>query len=856
MPATATLGENAESAAGHARRVSFDVVGMHCAGCAAAVRRRLAAVPGVREAQVSLATRRAVVEAEPRALEALIGAVREAGYDVGLETVGLAVQDLRHAAGVARLEAELRAVPGVVQAAANPAAETARVTLVRGLAGPEALAAAVARAGLGLAAPIVEPDRLARERETVRREVRDLARKASLAAVVALVATVASLPLMGGHAAAEADLLTRLLMPLDDALAGALPWLYGLDPAVLRWTLLVLTLPVLGWAGRGIYSAAWRGLRHRTADMNTLIAIGTLAALAYSLVATVAPGLFAAAQLAPDVYYEAVAAIIALVLLGRLLEARAKGRTGEALRRLAELGAKAARVVRDGLEVEVPVAEVAVGDVVVVRPGDRLPVDGVVSEGTTAVNEAMLTGEPVPVRKQAGDPVHAGTLNTTGAFTYTATKVGRDTALAQIVRLVEEAQGSRAPVQRLADRVAAVFVPAVIAVAVAAFVVWYDVGPSPAILFATIAFVTVLVIACPCALGLATPTAVMVGAGRGAELGVLVKGGAALETAARVDVVVLDKTGTLTEGKPVVTDVVPVTGEPGEVGAVLRLAAAVERRSEHPLAQAIVAEAEARQIEAPPCALFEATEGRGAAGTVDGARVQVGSAAYLIEAGVDIGPFTDALDALAARARTPVLVAVDGAPVGLLGLADPIKPTAVAAVRRLRAMGLDLLLVTGDVRKTAIAVAGEVGIDRVEAQLLPAAKVEVVRRLQAEGRRVAMVGDGINDAPALAAADVGIAIGTGTDVALEAADILLVSGDVRALPTALQLARRTMRTIRQNLFWAFAYNVAGIPIAAGVLYPIAGVLLSPAVASAAMAFSSVTVVTNSLRLRRFRGAAA
>ncbi|MFI5280600.1 MAG: copper-translocating P-type ATPase, partial [Gemmatimonadales bacterium] len=538
---------------------------------------------------------------------------------------------------------------------------------------------------------------------------------------------------------------------------------------------------------------------------------------------------------------------------------------GETLRHLAALGAKTARLLRGDTEEDIPISEVVVGDLLRVRPGEKIPVDGIVREGASAVNEAMLTGEPVPAAKAEGDDVFAATINTTGALTLEATRVGKATALAQIMQLVEEAQGSRAPVQRLADRIAGVFVPIVITLAIAAFVIWYDLGPEPAALFATIAFVTVLIIACPCALGLATPTAIMVGTGRGAEHGVLIKGGSALEAAAGVDVVVLDKTGTITEGRPAVTDVITaadvrpwrnesVEGKPEpamDADTVVRLAAAVERRSEHPLAAAIVREAERRGLELPDVAQFEAVAGRGAHAQLEGHQVTVGSAQHLIEEGVDIGPFTDAIDTLAARARTPVLVAVDERPVGLLGLADPIKPTAVAAVRRMRKMGLRLLLVTGDIRKAAIAVGGEVGIDDVESQMLPAGKVAVVRQLQAEGHRVAMVGDGINDAPALAAADVGIAIGTGTDVALDAADILLMRGDLGTLVASLELARRTMQTIRQNLFWAFAYNVIGIPVAAGLLYPVAGVMLSPVFASLAMALSSVTVVTNSLRLRSF-----
>ena len=840
-------------------RLTVPIVGMTCAGCVSAVRRGLERTPGVREANVNLATNKASVELdEGTPLPALVDAVRGAGYDVGTETAGLPIEGLRFVPNAGPLEAAVQGVPGVLAAAANPAAEELRVTFVPGVASAADIEQAARAAGFVVAAPLGVADPVARERALRAREIRDLSWRAALAGFVALVAMVASMPLLSGtRAGASADLFTRLLMPLDGALRRALPFLYDLDRRALTGGLFVLTLPVVFWAGRTFYVSAWRGFRHRTADMNTLIGLGTGAAMLYSTVATFAPSLFTSSGLPADVYFEAVSAIIALVLVGRLLEARAKGRTGEALRRLIALAPTTARLMRDEVERDIPVAEVEVGDTLRVKPGERIPVDGVIAAGHTAVDESMLTGEPMPITKREGAEVAGGTMNTTGSFLMTVTRVGRDTALAQIVRLVEEAQGSRAPVQRLADRIAAVFVPVVIALALVGFVGWFDAGPAPAFLYATIAFVTVLIIACPCAMGLATPTAIMVGTGRGAERGVLIKGGTALEAAAAIDCIVLDKTGTVTEGRPAVvsTRTLPWPGVPDSEAEredeMVRLAAAVEALSEHPLAAAIVHEARTRGLEIPAAALFESHEGRGVLAVVEGRRVAVGSAAFLIELGVDVGPLTDAVDTLAARARTPVLVAVDAVPAGLLGMADPIKPSAVGAVRQLRKMGLRVLLVTGDMRKVAIAVAGETGIDEVESQILPAGKVEIVRRLQRSGHRVAMVGDGINDAPALAAADLGMAIGTGTDVAIEAADVVLMRGDLRAAVTALELSRRTMRTIRQNLFWAFAYNVVGIPIAAGALFPLWGVLLSPVIASAAMAFSSVTVVTNSLRLRRF-----
>jgi Cu+-exporting ATPase len=551
------------------------------------------------------------------------------------------------------------------------------------------------------------------------------------------------------------------------------------------------------------------------------------------------------------VYFEAAAVIIALVLLGRLLEARAKGQTGEAIRRLMGLQARTARVVRAGGEVDVPVEAVAAGDVVLVRPGEKIPVDGTVTEGASAVDESMLTGESLPVEKKAGDAVYGATINGLGSFRFRATKVGRETALAQIVKLVQEAQGSKAPIARLADRISGIFTPVVMAIAAAAFVAWFALSPADVRLsHALVAAVSVLIIACPCALGLATPTAVLVGTGKGAELGVLIKGGEPLEVAHRLDTIVLDKTGTVTQGKPVVTDVVPVTGTAEEL---LRLAGAVEGASEHPLAAAVVAEARRRGVAVPAATGFLARAGHGVDATVEGRRVLLGNARLLTEAGVEVGSVAARLEALAAEGKTPVLVAADGALLGLVAVADPVKPEAAEAIGLLKGLGLRVVMVTGDHRKTAEAVARQVGVEEVFAEVLPAGKAARVAALQADGRVVGMVGDGINDAPALAQADVGVATGTGTDVAMAAADVTLLRGDLRGVATAVRLSRATLRTIRQNLFWAFVYNVVGIPLAAGVFYPVTGWLLSPVVASAAMSLSSVSVVGNSLRLRGFGG---
>jgi Cu+-exporting ATPase len=609
----------------------------------------------------------------------------------------------------------------------------------------------------------------------------------------------------------------------------------------------------MAWAGRHFYTRAWAAFRHHSADMNTLVAVGTGAAFLYSVAATVAPGFFLARGVAPDVYYEAVVFIIALILLGNALEARAKRQTSSALRALVHLQPKTARVVRGGVEADVPVEEVRAGDEVVVRPGERVPVDGEVIAGSSAVDESMLTGESLPVKKEPGDRVIGATINKTGAFRLRATTLGADGMLAQIVRLMRDAQGSRAPIQRLADRLSAVFVPVVLQLAIATFVVWFVAADAAPGVRAFAAAVAVLIIACPCAMGLAVPTAVMVSTGKGAELGVLIKGGEALQRAGDVRVVVLDKTGTITEGRPTVTDVVAGAWA-GREEELLRLAASLEASSEHPLADAVVRRARDAGLALSPAEGFEAVTGRGAVGVVDGRALAIGNEALLADYSVSTAPLAEEAERLAGEAKTPVFVAVDGELAGVLAIADPVRDTSREAIARLRRMGLETVMLTGDNRRTAEAVARQAGVDRVVAGVLPEGKVAEIRRLQEQGKTVAMVGDGINDAPALAQADVGIAVGTGTDVAIEASDVTLMRGDLRGVASAIALSRRTMRTMKQNLFWAFVYNVVGIPVAAGALFPAWGLLLSPVLASAAMAFSSVSVVANSLRLRRFRAA--
>jgi Cu+-exporting ATPase len=650
-------------------------------------------------------------------------------------------------------------------------------------------------------------------------------------------------------------------------LLGSLPHMLGIpSPVPMRWLnfgLLALATPVQFWAGWRFYTGAWGALKQGQANMNTLVVVGTSAAYLYSLVATVAPGLFAGGR--ADVYFDTSALIITLILLGRLLEARAKGRTNEAIKKLAGLQAKTARVLRGGEELDVPVEDVVVGDVVVVRPGEKVPVDGRVVGGESAVDEAMISGEPIPVSKGVGDEVIGATINKSGSFRMEATKVGKDTALAQIIRMVEEAQGTKAPIQRLADKVSGVFVPIVVVIATITFFVWWAVGPAPAFTFALLNFVAVLIIACPCAMGLATPTSIMVGTGKGAEMGILIKGGETLEGAHKLTTVVLDKTGTLTRGKPELTDVAATNGLSED--QLLYLVASAERGSEHPLGEAIVEGARKRGIGLTDAEHFEAVAGRGIKVRVDGREVLAGNAALFESEGIAEDGLLDEGEGLAVSGKTPMFVAVDGDPVGLVAVADTIKDESYEAVGLLHDMGLKVAMLTGDNRRTAETIAGELGIDRVLAEVLPEDKVGEVKKLQAEGEVVAMVGDGINDAPALAKADVGVAIGTGADVAMEAADLTLISGDVRGVARAIKLSKATIRNIKQNLFWAFAYNVALIPVAAGILYPffsggtvpelLQPVLgeygfLNPILAAAAMALSSVTVISNALRLRRVR----
>ncbi|MCR9149554.1 MAG: heavy metal translocating P-type ATPase [Rhodobacteraceae bacterium] len=809
-------------------RISIPVTGMSCASCVGRVERALAAVPGVTRAAANLATERVALQLDgPVDMAALVGAVRAAGYDVPEPApVDLAIEGMSCASCVGRVERALAAVPGVTDASVNLATERATVA---GFADPLALAAVATAAGYP-ARVIDRADADAAEPGTGREaEAAELAREVRLAAALTAPVFVVE---MGGH-----------LVP------ALHHWIAATIGTQASWILqFLLVTAVLAFPGRRFYRLGLPALRKGAPDMNSLVAVGTLAAWGYSTVATFAPALLPAGTVA--VYFEAAAVIVTLILVGRMLEARAKGRSSQAIRRLIGLQPKTARVRQGDATVDRPVAELRSGDLIEIRPGERIPADGAVAEGASWVDESMITGEPVPVEKAAGATVTGGTVNQTGALTIRATAVGRETVLAQIIRMVEQAQASKLPIQALVDRVTMVFVPAVMGLAGLTFLAWLVFGPEPALTFALVNAVAVLIIACPCAMGLATPVSIMVGTGRAAELGVLFRKGEALQRLRDARIVAFDKTGTLTEGRPALTDLVPAAGL--DRAALLAAVAAVEAKSEHPVARAIVAAAEAEGLTPAPVAGFAALAGRGVQGEVAGQDVTVGSARLMAEIGAapDAGAEAQAAR-LAAEGRTVLFAALDGRFAGLLAVADPVKESSAAAVARLHAMGLKVAMVTGDSRATAEAVAARLAIDAVVAEVLPAGKVDAVRALRAEHGALAFVGDGINDAPALAEADIGIAMGNGTDVAIEAADVVLMSGNTAGVPAALALSRATIRNIRENLFWAFAYNAALIPVAAGVLWPGFGVLLSPMLAAGAMALSSVFVVGNALRLRRF-----
>ena len=813
-------------------KAHIHITGMTCTTCAATIEKGLAETPGVEQANVNFASEKAIVEYDPAKVDLakIKNTISQLGYAAATKKSIFPVGGMTCASCVARVEQALSSVPGVISANVNLASEKATVDYIEGTE-IASLRRAVKEAGyeLGSEAETLEDVTTAARRES--RAVRN-----------------------------------RFILAIT---FGALILVLGFGPSFVGkpYLLWALATPVQFWAGLRFYRGAWGALRHRTADMNTLIAVGTSAAYFYSVVAILFPSLFVAAGREPALYFDTAALIIGLILLGRFLEARARGQTSEAIKKLIGLQPKTALVIRDGEEIEISVEDVQVGDLILVRPGERVPVDGIVREGYSSIDESMITGESIPVEKKAGDEVISASINKTGSFQFEATKVGKDTTLAQIIRLVEEAQGSKAPIQRLADVIASYFVPIVIGIAIATFIIWYFLGPAPAFTFALLNFVAVLIIACPCALGLATPTAIMVGTGKGAENGVLIRSAEALERSHKISTVLLDKTGTLTRGEPKVTDIIAVPSSSQE--EVLRLAASVEHGSEHPLGEAIVKAASEKKLELSPASDFNAIPGHGVEALVEGKKLLLGNLRLIKERGLFLNGLEEEANRLWVKGKTVMFLGIDSQVVGIIALADTLKPNAKEALEELHKMGIEAVMLTGDNRRTAEAIAREVGIDRVLAEVLPEHKAQEVKRLQDEGKVVAMVGDGINDAPALAQADIGIAIGTGTDVAMETGDITLISGDLEGIVTAISLSKRTMRTIKQNLFWAFAYNTVLIPVAAGVLYLAfghAGVpsglhfvlgnygFLNPILAAAAMAASSITVVSNSLRLRRFKPA--
>jgi len=808
---------------------------MSCAACSSRVERELSQLDGVKSASVNLAAEKATVIYDPSVtgVDRFMETIKGLGYGVGVSKVTLPIQGMTCAACVKRVQDALASLEGVFTASVNIATEKATLEYSPLQTDMREFKRAVRDAGYDIieaekGEDIVEKERV--ERERTYRKLRT-----KLIAGVAL-----TLPLF-------------VLVFWDRAGLSGILEIPKQTGFLLQF---LLQTPVQFWVGWQFYAGAFAAARHRTTNMNTLIAVGTSAAYSYSVLATFFPSLFEIRGYSAVVYFDTAATIVVLILLGRLFEARAKGKTSEAIKKLIGLQPKTARVVKGAVETDIPIEDVEIGDIILVRPGEKVPVDGVVTEGYSSIDESMISGEPIPVEKKPGDPVVGATINKTGSFTFETTRVGRETVLSQIITLVQEAQGSKPPIARLADRIASVFVPAVIVAATATFIIWFFWGPEPNLTYALLNFIAVMIIACPCALGLATPTSIMVATGKGAENGILIRGAEALETAHRINTVVFDKTGTLTRGEPVVTDVGAGGGpnlfEMVTENDVLLYAASAEKPSEHPLGEAVVKKAREKGIELATSSEFQALPGRGIKAVIDGKKIFLGNSELMEEEGISVKEFAGRAEKFSSEGKTPMYIAADGNAIGILAVADTLKENAAAVVRSLRTAGVETVMITGDNSKTAQAVAGQAGIDQVFAGVLPGDKAQIIKQLQAGGKIVAMVGDGINDAPALAQADVGIAIGTGTDIAMEASDITLIGDDLKGVGAAIALSRATIKNIRQNLFWAFAYNIVLIPVAAGVLFPFIGVLLNPMFAAAAMGMSSVTVVTNALRLKRFK----
>ncbi|MCQ3972069.1 MAG: heavy metal translocating P-type ATPase [Anaerolineae bacterium] len=816
-------------------QVELPIAGLTCTTCVTTVERSLREVPGVEQVHVNFAQGKAHVAYNPEQTEvsSLVGAVKKVGYDVGAAELRVRITpNLSCASCVHFIEEAVQGVPGVLEATVSPGTDTALVRYVPSQVNFSAVKEAIESTGYQAAQPVEAEESPDEETAAHQREYRSLMRKFWFALAVGVPVMLVAYP--------------------------EIPWLYlpylftpRVSESVVWWLFLLsglVTLPVMFYSGRQFFTGAWAAFKHHAADMNTLIAMGTSAAWLYSTVALLVPSIFPAGTATP--FYDVTAVVTALVVLGQALEVRAKGQTSQAIRKLIGLQAKTARIVRNGQEVEIPVEEVLVGDLVVVRPGEKIPVDGLIEEGHSAVDESMITGESLPVDKKGGDEVIGATVNTTGSFKFRATKVGKDTALAQIVKMVQDAMGSKAPIARLVDVVSSYFVPAVMILAVLTFLAWFNFGPSPALAFAVVTAVTVLIIACPCAVGMAVPMSLVAGVGKAAEHGVLIRNGEALQTASQLQVLVLDKTGTITKGKPELTDTVPAPGF--EATALLRYAASADRPSEHPLAQAIVEGARTQGLDPVEPGEFEAVPGHGVETTVEDRRVLIGNRKLMQRAGIETAAIDAEVQRLQGEGKTAMYVAVDGQAAGVVAVADTIKADSHQAIQVMQAMGLEVIMLTGDNERTAQAIARQVGIDRVLAEVLPEDKAEQVHRLKAGGKKVGMVGDGINDAPALVEADVGFAISTGTDVAIEAADITLMSGSLKGVAYAIEISKATMLNAKQSLFGAFIYNTLGIPVAAGLLYPFFGLLLSPILAGAAMAASSVTVVDNANRLRFFK----
>ncbi len=818
------------------QNLKLSIIGMDCVTCAVSIEKQLGAMDGVKKINVNLTTENAFVEYDPAKVNGkqIADSIGAAGYRVGKATLNLGIGGMYCGSCVTKIEEGLARTPGVLSASVDLASESAVIDYVPATVQMKGIKEVIEKLGYRVfdSAPprdgVDRPGEMDEAQKARLEEYRTLMRKFIFAASVGAPIIIFSYAKLLG-------------LPAD--------FYEGTETArYIGIAMGLLTLPVMFWSGSQFFTGAWAALKSRSANMHTLISTGISAAWIYSTIAVLFPQIFPKQALAGQ-FYDTVTVVVALVVLGMALEIRAKGKSSEAIKKLIGLQPKTARVVRDGKEIDIPVEEVVLDEIVVVRPGEKVSVDGVLVEGSSSLDESMITGESIPVEKQAGDEVIGGTINKTGSFKFKATKVGKDTALAQIIEMVQQAQSSKAPIQRVVDKVAGYFSPAVMIIAVLAFIIWFDFGPQPALIYALIVFVTTMVIACPCALGIATPISLMVGVGKGAENGILIKSGQALEMAQKINSIVLDKTGTITVGKPSLTDVVASNGM--SENDILHFAASVEKGSEHPLGEAIIRDATERGIPVTDSSKFNAIPGHGVEAVVDGQTVLLGNSRLMKDRHVELANVQEKSNDLAANGKTPMFVAVDGKVAGIVAVADTVKEDSKEAILHLKSMGLEVVMLTGDNRGTAEAIARQVGIDRVLAEVLPEEKAFNVQKLQQEGKKIAMVGDGINDAPALAQADIGLAIGTGTDVAIEASDITLINGSLKGVVSAVELSRATMKNIRQNLFGAFFYNALGIPIAAGLLYPFFGVLLSPMIAGAAMAFSSVTVVTNANRLRRF-----